>query len=145
MCAVQVSVCSAHYRTDGGTGPDKSNTSFESVKTLRLFVCTHNNKTLCFCKTMKADRMRFLPSRSLWTWARNSVYTCLTDMKKIYLYRVKCLLSNKLIQMKTNILRLGMKHAYRCITTAEMTRQCRQVHLLSRKQKALFINELLKC
>ncbi len=63
---------------------DKSNTYFESVKTLRLFVCTHNNnKTLLFCKTMKANRMRFLPSPSLWTRARNSVHTCLTDMKNI--------------------------------------------------------------
>ncbi len=44
---------------------DKSNTSFKSIKTLRLFVCTHNNnKTLCFCKIIKANRMRFLPSRS---------------------------------------------------------------------------------
>ncbi len=45
---------------------DKSNTSFESVKTLHLFVCTHNNnKTLRFCKIMKANRMSFLLSRSL--------------------------------------------------------------------------------
>ncbi len=31
---------------------DESNTSFESVKTIRcLFVCTqNNNETLCFCK-----------------------------------------------------------------------------------------------
>ncbi len=30
---------------------DKSNTYFKYVKTLRLFVCTHNNnETLCFCK-----------------------------------------------------------------------------------------------
>uniref|UniRef100_A0A672RMC6 mitogen-activated protein kinase kinase kinase n=1 Tax=Sinocyclocheilus grahami TaxID=75366 RepID=A0A672RMC6_SINGR len=40
---------------------DKSNTSFTSVKTRRLFVCTrNNNKTLCFCKIMKANRMHFL-------------------------------------------------------------------------------------
>ncbi len=45
---------------------DKNNTSFESVKTLHLFVCTHNNnKTLHFCKIMKANRMRFLPFQSL--------------------------------------------------------------------------------
>ncbi len=49
-------------------------------------MCTHNNnKTLCFCKIMKANRMRFLPSRSvnLSVKFRNSVYACLTDMKNI--------------------------------------------------------------
>ncbi len=44
-------------------GTDKSNTSFQSVKTVRLFVGTHNNnETLRFCKIIKANRMRFLPS-----------------------------------------------------------------------------------
>ncbi len=50
---------------------DKSNSYFEFVKTLRLFVWTHNNnKSLCFCKIMNANskqKMRFLPSRSLRT------------------------------------------------------------------------------
>ncbi len=36
-----------------------------------LYIC--KPKT-CFCKIKKANRMRFLPSRSLWTWAWNSVY-----------------------------------------------------------------------
>ncbi len=74
----------AHCRTDGGAGAslalkilrhfyhtDKSNTSFKSVKTLPLFVCTHNNNNN---KIMKANMTRFLPTRSQWTWARNSVY-----------------------------------------------------------------------
>ncbi len=35
---------------------DKSNTSFETVKGLLLFVCTHNiNKTLWFCKIKKTN------------------------------------------------------------------------------------------
>ncbi len=38
----------------------------KSVKTLHLFVCTHNNnKSLCFCKIMNGNRMGFLPSWSL--------------------------------------------------------------------------------
>ncbi len=64
---------------------DKSNISFESVKSLRLFVCTHNNnKTLHFCKIMKANRMRFLLSRSVNLSAKLHVYLCLTDIKNIY-------------------------------------------------------------
>ncbi len=44
---------------------DKSNTSFESVKGLLLFVYTHNNnKTLCFCKIKKTDRVCSLSSLS---------------------------------------------------------------------------------
>ncbi len=35
---------------------DKSNSSFESVNNLSLFVCTHNNnEILLFCKIMKAN------------------------------------------------------------------------------------------
>ncbi len=44
---------------------DKSNSYFEFEKTLRLFVCTNNNKLLHFCKILKANRTRFLLSRSL--------------------------------------------------------------------------------
>ncbi len=45
----------------------KNNTSFGTVKGLLLFVCTPNmDKTLCFCKIKKTNRMRFLPSLS---WA----------------------------------------------------------------------------
>ncbi len=63
---------------------DKSNTSFKSVKTLRLFVCTHNNHKTCFCKIMKANMTRFLPTQSQWTWARNSVYIfALQELKNI--------------------------------------------------------------
>ncbi len=63
----------------------KSNTSLKSVKTLRLFVCTHNNNKTCFCKIMKANRMRFLPSRSVNLSVNLCVYLCLTDIKNIYI------------------------------------------------------------
>ncbi len=54
---------------------DKSNTSFKSIKTLRLFMCTHNNnKTLRFCKIIKANRMRFLPSRSRMNLSSFKIY-----------------------------------------------------------------------
>ncbi len=67
---------------------DKSNTFFKSIKTLHLFVCTHNNnKMLRFCKIMKANRMRFLPSVNLSTSLRNSVYTYLPlQTLNIYIY-----------------------------------------------------------
>ncbi len=99
---------------------DKSNTSFKSVKTLRLFLCTqNNNKTLCFCKIMKANRMRFLASQSPWTWARNSVYICLTDMKK-YIYRERNVnFQINQFKWKTNILRL-----------CNLYETCRQAHPL---------------
>ncbi len=59
---------------------DKSNTSSESVKTLRLFVCTHNNnKTWHFCKIMKAILMRLMPSRSVNLSAKH--HPCHTDIK----------------------------------------------------------------
>ncbi len=42
-----------------------SNTSFGTVKGLLLFVCTHNiNKTLCFYKIQKTNRILFLPFQS---------------------------------------------------------------------------------
>ncbi len=117
---------------------DKSNTSFESVKTPCLFVCTHNNnKTLCFCKIMKANRMRFLPSRSLWTWARNCVYLCLTYIKNISIESemstFKWTNSNGKQIFSDYV--ICMKHAYIRITTAEMTSQCCRLHLLNRKQR----------
>ncbi len=52
-----------------------------TVKTLCLFVCTHNNKkTLHFCKIIQAKMMCFLPSVNLCT--KLCVYLCLTDIKK---------------------------------------------------------------
>jgi len=81
-------ICSSNSCSTIFAHTDKSNTSFESVKTLHLFVCTHNNnKTLCFCKIMKASRMCFLPSRSVNLSAELCVYLYLTDIKK-YIYRV---------------------------------------------------------
>ncbi len=63
---MEVPVCSHALKILRHFGhTEKSNTSFKSVKTLHLFVCTHNNNTTCFCKIMKANRMHFLLSRSL--------------------------------------------------------------------------------
>ncbi len=64
---------------------DKSNTSFKSVKTLRLFVCTHNKNKLRFCKIMKANRMRFLPSRSVNLSAKLHVDIFALQTLEIYL------------------------------------------------------------
>ncbi len=74
----------------------KSNTSFKSVKTLRLFVCTHNNNKTCFCKIMKANRMLFLPSRSVNLSVNLCVYLCLTDSKNI---SIKSEMENKYSQI----------------------------------------------
>ncbi len=69
VCAEAEQQC-AHCRTDGGAvfslalkilifgHTDKSNTSFKSVKTLRLFVCTHNNNKTRFCKIMNCELER---------------------------------------------------------------------------------------
>ncbi len=45
--------------------PDKNKVSFETAKGLLLFVHSHNNKTMCFCKIKKKYRVRSLPSQSL--------------------------------------------------------------------------------
>ncbi len=72
----------------------KSNKSFRTVKSLLLFVCTHNiNKTLCFYKIKKTNMMRFLPSRleqeRFTKMNRNSANTCLTDRINIPTERFK--------------------------------------------------------
>ncbi len=62
-----------------------SNTSFKSVKTLRLFVCTHNNnKTWRFCKKneSKQDALSAV-SVSVNLSAKLRLYLCLTDIKNI--------------------------------------------------------------
>ncbi len=128
---------------------DKSNTSFKSVKTLRLFLCTHNNnKSLRFCEIMKANRMRFLASQSLWTWARNFVYICLTEMKK-YIYRERNVYfkkknsNEKLIFSDYVIIR--MKHAYKRIHYCKDDESLSPTSLKSKTKKALVINTFLKC
>ncbi len=60
---------------------DKSNTYFESIKTLRLFLCTRNNNKPRFCEIMKANRMCFLPSRSVNLSVKYCVYLYLIDTK----------------------------------------------------------------
>ncbi len=62
---------------------DKSNTYFESIKTLRLFLCTHNNNKTRFCEIMKANRMCFLPSRSVNLSVKYRVYLYLIVTKKL--------------------------------------------------------------
>ncbi len=52
---------------------DKSNTLIETVKCLLLFVYTHNNnKTLCFWKKKKTNRVHSLSSQSPQTAFRNA-------------------------------------------------------------------------
>ncbi len=123
---------------------DKSNKSFQSVKGILLFVCTHNNnKTLCFCKIMKANRVRVLPSKSLWTWARQKInylinqnFVFATQTSKIYLAHRKSLLLNEPIQMENIFLCFSIK----CVSTVEMTS-----HHCSRKyRKHLSMNNDVK-
>ncbi len=62
---------------------NKSNTPFESVKILCLFVCTHNNnKTLHFCKIMKQTGCAFC-RLGLSELQRKTLCICLTDIKNI--------------------------------------------------------------
>ncbi len=56
---------------------DKSNTSFESVRGLLLFVWIQNHNNTCF-----------LPSRSLWTWAKElKLHVYLPHRNEKYIYR----------------------------------------------------------
>ncbi len=118
---------------------DKSNTSFTSVKTLRLFVCTHNKNKSRVCKIMKANNMRFLPSRSVNLSAKLRVYLYLTDIKNIYIESemstFKWTNSNGRQIFSDYVIR--MKHAYRRITSAEMTSLSLTLSLKPRTKKAL--------
>ncbi len=89
---------------------DKSNTSFESRKTLCLFACTHNNKILCFCKIMKANRMCFLPSRSVSLSAKLQNFALQSDMENIFIESEMCTFNWTVsiqiqFKWKTNILK----------------------------------------
>ncbi len=51
----------------------------------RSSVCPPNNNKMCFCKIMKANRMHFRLSQSLWTWtSKHSVYLPYRHEKYIY-------------------------------------------------------------
>ncbi len=123
---------------------NKSNASFESVKTLRLFMCTHNNnKTWSFCKIMKATGSCF--SLCFCELKRNSMYAYLTDMKNIYRERNVYFQINQ-FKWRTNILRLCNPYET-CIQVHHCCGDDESVSptssLKPKTQKA--INKLLKC
>ncbi len=74
---------------------------------------------------MKANRMRFLLSRSLWTWAQNSEIESEMFTFKWTNSNGKQIFSDYVIRnMHTG-----------ASTTVEMTSQCHRLHLLNQKQK----------
>ncbi len=105
-------------------------------------MCTHNNNKTRFCKIMKANRMRFLPSQSLWTSARNFVYICKNISIKSEMSAFKWTNSNGKQIFSDYV--ICMKHAYRRIHYCDDDESVSPTSSLKPKTKKALVYQIIK-